>query len=57
MAFSGKNKVCEQCQNICKQWRQSVLHVCPNFVSTQKINARNKKMGTLEAGESSENRF
>ena len=44
MPLYGVNKMCQQCVNSCKQWRQCTPVVC-RFVSNQ------KKEDTLTSGE------
>ncbi|MDD5592259.1 MAG: hypothetical protein PHV44_03035 [Candidatus Omnitrophica bacterium] len=45
MGLTGVNKLCAQCINKCKQWREIKVISCPLFISTQRkkpdLNGRN----------------
>ena len=52
---SGVNKLCQQCVNSCKQWRQQIVCYCPSFRSTQKKDAQPENRDTLPVGENGYN--
>ena len=33
--LSGVNKLCQQCQKTCKQWKQVTVVKCPMFLANQ----------------------
>jgi len=49
MTLNGVNKVCAQCSQECKQWRQIKIIHCPFFKSKQQKSAKVKEKDTLQA--------
>lgn len=37
MALDGVNKLCSDCKQECKQWKQITIIKCPNYVKSQKV--------------------
>jgi len=39
MPLTGANKLCKKCIEVCKQWKQVTVVICPNFKDSQREDA------------------